>query len=403
MELFLLEHKKLWRKRSTKISVMLCFIYIVVFGSILSYQWFTFGSSDNHTSAFGNHFDGYSMIRNRQAYSRSFGGELTDETLQEIINDYQKIEAADIELASDITDWQTIDNYLSLLWPELKDTDIYKIIISYVDSEKVTGLYERRQQAIESFLENNGQTGQEKDYLLRINESVKTPFHYEWSQGWATLLGDVIPDLGSVLALFLSIVLSSLFAGEWRNNTSALVLTTRHGWKTVACAKILTGFAFALELYLLLSAGNIVSQLLFLGVTGWDMPIQIVKLTAIAPMNMLQAEIYEYVFLLLGIIGFTGIVMLISAAVKNNVSALLLSLAVIYTPLIITKYLPYEIQKMLDLIPLVGSSADIFRTNTFHIFGAYIWSPYLLITVPVLIGLICLPFTVSCWAKRQKA
>lgn len=48
MELFLLEHKKLWRKTSTKISVFLCFLYLVVFGSILSFQWFSFGSSDDY-------------------------------------------------------------------------------------------------------------------------------------------------------------------------------------------------------------------------------------------------------------------------------------------------------------------------------------------------------------------
>ena len=63
MELFLLEHKKLWRKQMVKICVLLCFIYIVIFGSVLSFQWFTFGSSDDYTSAFGNNFDGYGMIK----------------------------------------------------------------------------------------------------------------------------------------------------------------------------------------------------------------------------------------------------------------------------------------------------------------------------------------------------
>lgn len=53
-----------------------------------------------------------------------------------------------------------------------------------------------------------------------------------------------------------------------------------------------------------------------MGTTGWDMPIQNIKLIAVAPMNMLQAEIYEYAFVLLGAIGFAGIVMFISAAVK---------------------------------------------------------------------------------------
>ena len=52
MELFWLEHKKLWRKKIVKICVLLCFVYYVIFGSILSFQWFGFGSSDDYTSYF---------------------------------------------------------------------------------------------------------------------------------------------------------------------------------------------------------------------------------------------------------------------------------------------------------------------------------------------------------------
>ena len=99
------------------------------------------------------------------------------------------------------------------------------------------------------------------------------------------------------------------------------------------------------------------------------MPVQMLKLTAISPMNMLQAEIYEWTFTLLGMVGFAGIVMLISSAVKNNVLALILSLAVVYIPTVIDPYLPFGLQKALSFIPLVGSGTDIFRTYTFHIFG----------------------------------
>ena len=67
MELFWLEHKKLWRKKIVKICVLLCFVYYVIFGSILSFQWFGFGSSD-----------GYTVIKDSQGYALSFGGELTD-------------------------------------------------------------------------------------------------------------------------------------------------------------------------------------------------------------------------------------------------------------------------------------------------------------------------------------
>lgn len=403
MELFLLEHKKLWRKTSTKISVFLCFLYLVVFGSILSFQWFSLGSSNDYTSAFGNNFDGYDMIRKSQEYSLMFGGELTDQSLQRMVGDYQEIGAAGIDRELEKTDRHIINSWLGTLYPELLDTGSYKTMMSYVEPGKLTGFYEKRKSVIEDFLDNNGQSGDEKEYLLQINAKVKEPFRYEWTEGWSNLLGSIVSDMGVVMALFLAIVLSPLFAGEWYNNTSSLLLTTKNGWKNIAFAKIGAGLSFTAEFFAILTAGNLVSQISFLGTTGWDMPIQTIKLIAIAPLNMLQAEIYEYAFVFLGVIGFAAVVMFISAKTRSNVLALLFSLAVVYGPMMIAEYLPYGVQKALDLIPLVGSGADIFRTNTFCIFGKYVWSPYLLMIVPVLIGVLCLPFAVNGWSRRLRA
>ena len=403
MGLFCLEHKKLWRKRIVKACVLLCFIYIVIFGSILSFQWFGFGSSDDYTSAFGNNFDGYGMIRNSQEYSNTFGEELTDDTLQALVKDYQRMEAAGLEKELEKTDWKIISSWLQMLYPELHDPGTYQTMISYVDPGKLTGFYERREQAINEFLENNGQEGAEKEYLLQMEQEVDQPLRYAWVEGWSQLLGSMVADLGVVMALFLAIVLSSLFAGEWHDNTRSLVLTTKNGWGKIAFAKVLTGVAFTVELFVILVVPSILSQLFFMGASGWDMPIQNIKPLAIAPMNMLQAEVYEYGFALLGAIGFAGVVMFISATVKSNVIALLFSLALVYGPMMVAEYLPYKLQKALDLLPLVGSSTDIFRTNTFCFFGKYIWSPYLLITMPVLIGIVCMPFAIRNWSRRLKA
>ncbi len=403
MELFLLEHKKLWRRRNTRICVFLCFLYIVIFGSILSFQWFCLGSSGDYTSAFGNNFDGYKVIRDSQEYSLEFGGELTDESLQQLVRDYQKMQQAGMEKELEKTDWIIINNWVQTLYPELQDTDDYKIMISYVDPDKLTDFYERRQKVIEEFLENSGQVGTEKEYLLQMDSEVKVPFRYEWVEGWSLLLGSGVEGIGVVMALFLAIILSSLFAGEWHNNTSSLVLTTKNGWKKIALAKILTGLSFTVELFAMVMIGNVVAQIFYLGTAGWDMPIQTIKLIAIAPMNMLQAEIYQYAFIFLGAIGFAGVIMFLSAKTRSNVLALLLSLAVVYGPMTIVEYLPYGLQKVLDLIPLVGSPTDIFRTNTFCIFGKYVWSPYLLIIIPVLIGILCIPIAVKSWSRRLRA
>ena len=89
MELLKYEHKKLWRRKSVQIGALFCFLYLVIFGGLFSYQWFTFGSKEDFTSSFGNNFDGYSNIRQKQEYAKQWEGDLTDDTLQAMVRDYQ--------------------------------------------------------------------------------------------------------------------------------------------------------------------------------------------------------------------------------------------------------------------------------------------------------------------------
>lgn len=78
MDLLKLEHKKLWRRWSVRISTALCFLYVVLLGGVLSYQS-GFGSPDYE--------DGYSNIRLQTAYAQSFGPVLTDESLQSMVRE----------------------------------------------------------------------------------------------------------------------------------------------------------------------------------------------------------------------------------------------------------------------------------------------------------------------------
>lgn len=164
----------------------------------------------------------------------------------------------------------------------------------------------------------------------------------------------------------------------------------------------MAAFLFTLELFGIVTASSVFLQMVFLGTEGWDMPIQCIKILAAAPWNVLQAEIYEYVYLLPAALGYTGIVLLCSALTKSNYVSLLISLAIIFVPMAVSQFLPLWGQKLLDLIPFVGSSTDIFRTNIYRLFEVRIWSPYLPITVPIILWMISLPFAVRFWAKRAK-
>ena len=221
-----------------------------------------------------------------------------------MVREYQRLDDAGQEKELEKTDWSIINSWLTTLWPELSNTNSYELMIGYVNPEKLTGLYERRQQAIDVFLENSGQVGAEREYLLQMEEQVKKPFAYEWTNGWSQLLGSMTADLGTVMALFIAIVLSGLFAGEWHDNTKPLLLTSRNGWQKIGMAKVCTGFCFAIELFTLLATGMVLSQLFFMGTAGHDMPIQNIKMLSIAPITMLQSGVVPICLCAAGLLGF---------------------------------------------------------------------------------------------------
>ena len=68
MELFALEHKRLWRTPRVLICVALCFFYCIIYTTLISFQWTYFGSEgEDSTNLYCNHLDGYSMIRTYKA------------------------------------------------------------------------------------------------------------------------------------------------------------------------------------------------------------------------------------------------------------------------------------------------------------------------------------------------
>ena len=215
-------------------------------------------------------------------------------------------------------------------------------MLSYVDPPQLTDFEERRKKALEDFLDMNGQTGEEKEYFLNMNAKADTPLQYRWTEGWTFVTADFVSQCGVVLAIFLAIGIAPMFCGEWHDHTKALIATTKNGRKKIAGVKVMAA------------------------------------------------------------LGYTGIVLLCSALTRSNYVSLLISLGIVFVPMAVSQFLPLWGQKLLDLIPFVGNSTDIFRTNMYHLFGLRIWSPYLLITVPISLGVISLPFAVHFWAKRAK-
>ncbi len=403
MELFALEHRKLWRAAGTRLCVLLCFAYFVLYGGLLGNQWFVYGSEGGDpTRTYNHNFDGYAAIHSYRELADSYGGYWTDDTLPRMVRDYRDRGYPGFQ---SMADWTLALTYIHQLYPELEDPE-HRFISTmyYVDPGDLTGFYERRQAYLERTLETRRQNGEltEDDIamLLDMDSRAEKPWRYGWVSGWDSEVRSMA-GLGARLAPWLAAALAFTFSGERQLGAAPLLRAARYGRRRLARAKVLSGLAFAAELYALIAGSSLALQLIWLGPEGWDLPIQFDSLLAVAPWNMLQAEGYALAFSFLNAIGYAALVLLLSSLTGSGVVSLTLSLAAVYAPGLLEDYLPRWARTALQLLPPASGGSDIFGCNVFHILGRGVWSPYVLIAVPALIGLSCLPLAVLGWSRRR--
>ena len=395
MSLFWAEHQKLWRAGLTRLATGL-FLALLTALQLWSYQSANYGTMKADGSRY---LDGPANIRERQAYARQWEV-LTDETLQQMVSALQTARAADPEMDSERVNLYALNDLLGSYWPELTDeTQPYPSMLCwYANPASLTGLYDRRDAALRTFLENQFAAPADQAFFYRQDAQVERPLRYGWSEGWANLLGNGIGGFGQLfLPPVLGLVLSPVFAGENRRGMRPVQLTTRRGAGALARAKVGSALAYTAELYGLYAGVLLLFQFGYLGIEGWDLPIQLIKSLATAPWAMWQGVVYEFAYVLCSSLGFAGITLLFSALLGGTVPALAAALLTTWLPQALAGYLPWAVRQYLNLLPFVGGAEDFFRTNLYHWFGLRIWSPWPLLAAPVLLGVLCLPAAARRW------
>ena len=74
---------------------------------------------------------------------------------------------------------------------------------------------------LDEFLEVSGQVGAEKEFLHQIERKVEKPFRYEWVEGWSTLLGSMVADLGVTIPVLIGILCMPFAIKSWSRRMKA--------------------------------------------------------------------------------------------------------------------------------------------------------------------------------------
>lgn len=402
MEIFKWEMRKIWRRTSTKVVIVIALAY-VIFSTVYN-SVYNLGSSNSES--FGNNPDGISRIAEQYRYAEDFGGLLTEEALAGV---YEQVQAAYApENIVEFPDgsrgisnevWneyiEPIKSQANLMMSLCRFDTEYNSIYKFDEIPRrfAENFYEIRKKSAEQFISTQVLDERDRQFFLAKNAEIETPFKYDWIGGQSLYL-EIMAPIPIIAALIIAVFVSPVYALEYQQKTDSVVLSARRGRDRLAFAKLAAACTFSSGVYLLLMGIYIAGQLIFCGTRALDCPIQLIKPIAAVPMTILQAELYLIVFGLLSCLAITGVTLLLSSVMNIVFPAAAAAMMLIIAPMLMSGAVPESLSFITAVIPFMSDYTELFRTNIYF----HIWSPCLMLDAPAIIFLICAP--IAAWKFR---
>lgn len=329
--MFRFEIKKVFFKPKNKLAVILLLIALVI-TSILTINRVEYVDEN------GDHSVGIVASRNLRGAKNKWAGYLTEDILRKVLEENRTINNSKEALSDEIVEQdkayakkQGIEGILDVInsaFSEFRDYNPYAA--DHVLDNEVGEIYERRISTLKNWLDTGEEafTKEEKDFLIQNYENLKTPFYYEYIDGWAALLQNISTFI-LILALAIGFFVSGIFSDEFQTKADSIFFSTKLGRNKGVLSKISAGFMITTVFYLLFVLLYTGIVLLILGADGANCPIQLDLWRSVYNVTFLQA----YLLIVLG--GYVGtlfaslLAMLISAITHSTTTAIIVPFVVL--------------------------------------------------------------------------
>lgn len=238
-----------------------------------------------------------------------WAGYLTADTLSKTLEENRTINSSKEALSDDITEQnkayakkQGIAGIMDVIICAFSDYRDYNYYVTdQVSDDEVGTIYERRISTLKNWLESGEErfTQAEKDFMIQKYKELKTPFYYEYIDGWAALLQNISTFI-LVLALVIGFLVSGIFSDEFQTKADSIFFSARFGRSRGIFAKVGAGFYITTGFYLMFVFLYTFIVLFVLGADGASCPIQLDLWRSVYNITFLQA----YLFIVLG--GYIG-------------------------------------------------------------------------------------------------
>lgn len=240
------ELKRIFTKRMNRLLLAVA----VIIGVVMSVFAVT---SSRYVDSSGAGHETPDAVRRLVEDKNQWKGKLTGDVIAQIVADRQKI-------AGEYQD----DNVPDTVWGERIQsyTDIADMVDSILggDEEYMPGallgitldqakdIYSIREQYIEQLIQKYGDTPEKQEFLRKQYEKADTPFYYEASDSWNTMLL-YATTYGIILVVLIGFLAAGIFSDEFSLRADSVFFSCRYGRSRAVRSKILTGLLMATVIY----------------------------------------------------------------------------------------------------------------------------------------------------------
>lgn len=331
MKMFRFEIKKIFSKPKNKIAVVLLFIVLII-TSILTINRVEYVDEN------GNHSVGILASHHLREARNEWTGYLTEDILRKVLEENAAINRSKEALSDDFVEQDKayakkqgiagIIEVINSAFSGYRDYDYYAI--NNVSEDEVGTIYERRISTLKNWLDSGGETftTEEKNFLIQQYENLKTPFYYEYVDGWSALLQNISTFI-LILALVIGFFVSGIFSDEFQIKADSIFFSSKLGRNKGVLSKIVAGFSIVSAFYILFIFLYTCIVLFVLGADGANCPIQLDLWRSVYNVTFLQA------FLLIVLGGYVGtlfaslLAMLVSAITHSTTTAIIVPFIVL--------------------------------------------------------------------------
>ena len=331
MKMLRYEIKKVFSESKNRMAVIVLFVILVI-TSVLTIN------KVEYVDEKANHSVGISAARDLREAKNECKGYLTEDTLSKALEENRTINSSKEALSDDITEQnkayakkQGIAGIMDVIIYAFSDYRDYNYYAAdHVSDDEVGTIYEKRISTLKEWLDSGKETFTqvEKDFMIQKYEELKTPFYYEYMDGWAALLQNISTFI-LLLALVIGFLVSGIFSDEFQSKADSIFFSARFGRSRGISAKVGAGFCITTGFYVIFVLLYTFIVLFVLGVDGANCPIQLDLWRSVYNITFLQA----YLFIVLG--GYIGTIfastlaMLVSALTRSTPTAIIVPFIVL--------------------------------------------------------------------------